>query len=75
MFLLHFFLSTKHSWHHNHHNHGRRQRKWPPSAPHETLCSVPMLLMDGRQPPKIEDVVFWGVEGVYAPQSAPLFWQ
>jgi hypothetical protein len=29
--------------------------------------------MDGRQPPKIVDVVFGGVEGVYAPQSAPLF--
>ncbi len=37
--------------------------------------NVPMLLMDGRWPPKIVDVVFWGVEGVYAPQSTPLFQQ
>jgi hypothetical protein len=34
---------------------------------------MPMLLMDWRQPPEIADAVFWGVEGVYAPQSAPLF--
>jgi hypothetical protein len=64
-------LSTKHNWRHNRHNHGRCQWKWPPSVPHEALCSVPMLIMDGQRPPEIADVVFWGVEGVYAPQSAP----
>ncbi len=68
-------LSTKHNWRHNLHNHGRRRQKWPPSTPHEALRSAPRLLMDGRQPPEIVDVVFWGVEGVYAPQSAPLFRQ
>ena len=75
--LIAFFssLSTKQNWHHDRHNHGRHRRKWPPSAPHEALRSAPMLLMDGQQPPKIVDVVFGGVEGVYAPQSAPLFWR
>ncbi len=68
-------LSKKHNWHHNRHNHGRRRQKWPPSTPHEALRSAPMLLMDGRQPPKIEDVVLGRVEGVYAPQSTPLFQQ
>ncbi len=73
LFLFFSSLSTKHNWHHNRHNHGRRRRKWPPSASHEALCSAPTLLMDGRQPPKIADVFFGGVEGVYGLQSAPLF--
>jgi hypothetical protein len=54
-------LSTKHNWHHNHHNHGCRRQKWPPSTPHEAMCSAPTLLMDGQWPPKIEDVVFGGL--------------
>ncbi len=65
-------LSTKHNWHLNHHNHGRRRQKWPPITPHETLCSAPTLLMDGRQPPKIVDVVFWGLR-VCTPIKALLF--
>ncbi len=68
-------LSTKHNWHHNRHNHGCRQPKCPPSAPHEALLSTPTLQMDGWQPSKLADV-FWGVvEGVFGPQSAPLFRQ
>ncbi len=66
-------LSKKHNWRHNRHHHGCRRQNWPPSAPHEALRSAPTLLMDGQQPPKIADVVFWGVESVYASQSAPLF--
>ncbi len=31
--------------------------------------------MDGGRPPQIAGVVFWGVEFVYTPQSAPLFQQ
>ncbi len=42
-------------------------------APHEALHSVPMLWMDGWQPPELADVFLGGVEGVYGPQSAPLF--
>ncbi len=76
VFLLLFIsLSLKHNWCHNRHNHGHRRQKWPPSTPHEVLRSAPTLLMDGQQPPKIADVIFWGVEGVYAPQRAPLFRQ
>ncbi len=58
-----FFSSfiTKHNWHHNHHNHGRRWQKWPPSIPHEALCSAPMLWMAGWQPPKLADVFFEGL--------------
>ncbi len=73
LFLFSGSLSTKHNWRHNRHNHGRRQQKWPPSTPHEALCSALTLLMDGWQPPEIADVFFGGVEGVYGPQSAPLF--
>jgi hypothetical protein len=29
-----------------------------------------MLLMNSLQPPNLADVIFWGVEGVYDPQSA-----
>ncbi len=65
-------LSTKHNWRHKRHNHFRRRQKWPPSAPHEALCSAPMLLMDGQRPPEIVDVVFWGVEGVCMPIKALL---
>ncbi len=77
VFLLYFqyfsSLSTKHNWHHNFHNHGRHWRKCPPSAPHEALHSVPMLWMDGQQPSELADVFFGEIEGVYGPQSAPLF--
>ncbi len=68
-------LGTKHNWHHNRHNQGRRQRICPPSAPHEALLSVPTLWLDGQQPSKLADVFFGGIEGVYGPQSAPLFRQ
>ncbi len=36
---------------------------------------MPTLWMDGWQPPKLADVFFGGVEGVYGLQSAPLFRQ
>ena len=52
-------LIAKHNRHHNRHNHGCRRQKWPPSAPHEALGSVPMLQMDRRQPFELADV-FWG---------------
>ncbi len=68
-------LTTKHNWHHNCHNHGRRQQKCPPNAPHEALCSELTLWMNSLQPPELADILFWGVEGVYGPQSAPLFWR
>ncbi len=66
-------LITKHNWRHNRHNHGHRRRKWPPSTPHEALRSAPMLWINTLQPPELADVIFGGVEGVYGPQSAPLF--
>ena len=47
-------------------DHDRRQRKWPPSAPHEALRSTQMLRMNRLQPPKLADVIFWVVEGVCA---------
>ncbi len=51
------------------------QKKIPPSAPHEVLRSAPTHRMDGQQPSKLVDV-FWGeIEGVYGPQSTPLFRQ
>ncbi len=53
-------LSTKHNWHHNRHNHGRRRRKRPPSTPHEAFHSMPMLRIDGWQPPELADVFFGG---------------
>ncbi len=61
--LIAFFSShsTKHNWHHNHHNHGRHQQKWPPSAPHEALRSMPTLWMDGRQPPSLQMYFFRGL--------------
>jgi hypothetical protein len=68
-------LITRHNWHYNCHNHGRRWRKWPPSAPHEALSSALMLRMNRLQRPKLVDEIFWGVEGVYGPRSAPLFRQ
>ncbi len=61
-------LITKHNWRHNRHNHGRRRRKWPPSAPHEALRSALTLRINRLQPPKLADVFFEGVEGVYGPQ-------
>ncbi len=68
-------FTTKHNWHHNHHNHGHRRRNRPPRTPHEALRSAPTLWMNRLQPPKLVDVIFWGVEGVYGPQSAPLLRQ
>ncbi len=53
-------------------DHDRHWGKWPPSAPHEALQSVPARHMDGRQPPELPDVIFWGVEGVYGPQNTPM---
>jgi hypothetical protein len=67
-------LSTKQYWHHNRHNNGRRRWKLPPSTPHEALHSMPMLQIDGWQPLELAYVILGGVEGVYSPQSAPLFW-
>ncbi len=54
-------LSSKHNWRHNRHNHSRRRREWPPSAPHEALRSALTLLIDGRHPPEIADVVLGGL--------------
>jgi hypothetical protein len=31
--------------------------------------------MDGQQLPKLADVIFWGVEGVYGPQSTLMLLQ
>jgi hypothetical protein len=36
---------------------------------------MPVQRMDGRQPPELADVIFWGVEGVYGPQNTPMLWQ
>ncbi len=55
-------------------DHDCCRQKWPPSAPHEALHSTPTQRMDGRQPPKLVDVIFWGVEGVYGPQNTPMLW-
>jgi hypothetical protein len=66
-------FSTKYNGRHKRHNHGRRQRKWPPSAPHEALRATLTHQMDGRQTSELADVFFGGGEGVYGPQSAPLF--
>ncbi len=38
--------------------HGRRQQKWPPSAPHEALRSALTHCMDRRQPPEQADIIF-----------------
>jgi hypothetical protein len=38
-------------------NHGRCRQKWPPSAPHEALCSAPTHPMDGWQPPEHADII------------------
>jgi hypothetical protein len=54
-------LITKHNWHHNRHNHCRRRRKWPPSAPHEALCSTPTLQMKCLQPSELAGVIFGGL--------------
>jgi len=35
---------------------GRRRQKWPHITPHEALHFVPMLQIDGRQPPKQVDI-------------------
>ena len=63
-------LITKHNWRHNRHNHGRRRHKCPPSAPREALRFMLMLWMNRLQPPKLSDIIWGGVEGVYGPQSA-----
>jgi hypothetical protein len=74
---IEFFSSliTKHNWRRNCHNHGRHQWKWPPSTPYEALRSAQMLQMNRLEPPELADVIIWVVEGVYGPQSAPLFRQ
>ncbi len=56
-------------------NHNCRQRKWPPSAPHEALSSALAQRMDRRQPPKWADILFGAVTGVYGPQNTPMLWQ
>jgi hypothetical protein len=56
-------------------DHGRRRWKWPPSAPHEALCSASMRWMDGWWPPGQADIIFEAVEGVYGPQNTPMLWQ
>ncbi len=56
-------------------DHGHRQQKLPPSAPHETLRSVPTPWMDWRQPPEQADEIFWVVEGVYGPHTPPMLWR
>ncbi len=52
---------------HNRHNLGCCWWKWPPSAPHEALCSTPMPWMDGGQPPKLVDITFCGDWGCVWP--------
>jgi hypothetical protein len=44
------------------------------SAPHEALRSTPTHQLDGQQPPKQSGIIIWVIEGVYGPQSLPLFW-
>ncbi len=56
-------------------NNDRRRRKWPPSAPHEALRSVPAQRMDRRHPPEQADILFGSVKGVYGPQNTPMLWQ
>jgi hypothetical protein len=68
-------LITKHNWRHNRHNHGRLWRKCPPSTPHEALRFTLMLWTNRLQPPELANVIWGVVEGVYGPQSAPLFRQ
>ncbi len=50
-------------------NHGCRQRKWPPTTPHEALRSVPMGWMDGQQPPKQAGIIFWSCWGCVWPSK------
>jgi hypothetical protein len=49
------------------------RQKWPRSIPHEVLHSSSTHQIDGGQPSKLVDIFWGGVEGVYDPQSAPLF--
>jgi hypothetical protein len=50
-------------------------QSWPPlaemnpSAPHETLRSTPTCQIDGQNPPKQVDMIFWDGEGVCGPQT------
>jgi hypothetical protein len=59
------------------HNHGRHQRKWPPNAPNEASSptTTRWIRMDGWPTPQASRYHFGGSEGVYGPQSTPLFWQ
>jgi hypothetical protein len=43
--------------------------EWPPSTPHEALCSKLMLRMDGRQKPPSLRMYFWGGLRVCITQS------
>ncbi len=56
-------------------DHGCRQRKWPPSAPHEALRPAPTHWMDGQHPPEHPNIILGGVEGVYGPQNTLMVWQ
>ncbi len=75
VFLLHFAVALAQNTTGVTTANGCRQWKRPPSAPHEALRYALMRQLNGQQPTKQADVFWGGVEGVYGPQSAPLFRQ